>query len=124
MDPDVVHGRLAEERTRLDEVRQSLLDDGLAEPETASAGELSDNPNHPGDLGTETFNRERDLGILEQVERELHDIEHALRRLDEGTYGICEACGGPIGDARLEAMPHARFCVQDQSRAEQEAGRR
>jgi RNA polymerase-binding transcription factor DksA len=81
--------------------------------------ELSSVDQHQADIGTETFNRERDLSILESLEAELSDVEHAMRRLDEGTYGTCEACGRPIGDARLEAMPATRFCVEDQAAAEQ-----
>jgi len=42
---------------------------------------------------------------------QLADVESALAKLDEGTYGTCEACGSPISDARLEAMPHTRFCI-------------
>ncbi len=42
---------------------------------------------------------------------QLADVEAALAKLDEGTYGTCEACGNPIADARLEAMPHTRFCI-------------
>lgn len=76
------------------------------------------------DLGTGTFERERDLSILEQVEAELADVEHALRRLDEGTYGTCEACGRPIDEARLEVRPEARFCPADEEVAEREARHR
>ena len=91
--------------------------------EQASLGELSNLDQHQADIGTETFDRERDLSLLEQVEAELADIEHALERLEEGTYGTCEACGKPIGDERLEAVPAARFCLADQDKAEDEAGR-
>jgi RNA polymerase-binding transcription factor DksA len=72
-------------------------------------------------MGTETFERTKDLSILAQVEAELDGVEHAVRRLDAGTYGICEACGKPIEEARLEAIPTARFCLADQARAEREA---
>src|SRR5207302_7064081 len=103
-------------------VRDGFSDDGLTrETEDESLSELSSLDQHPADVGTETFNRERDLSILESVEAELADVEHALRRLDDGTYGTCEACGKPIGDERLEAQPAARFCLADQSAAEREA---
>jgi RNA polymerase-binding transcription factor DksA len=71
-------------------------------------------------MGTETFEREKDLSILEQVEAELADVEHALRRLDEGTYGTCEIDGKPIPEDRLEAMPAARLCLEHQAEAERE----
>jgi DnaK suppressor protein len=57
------------------------------------------------------------VSALEQIEVELSDVEHALRRLDDGTYGTCEACGQPIGPERLEAAPAARFCASHQRRA-------
>jgi len=120
MDQDEVRRRLDEERTRLEGLREGF-DDLHAESEDASLSELSSLDQHQADVGTETFNRERDLSILERVEAELADIDHAMRRLDEGSYGTCEACGKPIGDERLEAMPAARFCLEDQATAEREA---
>ena len=58
------------------------------------------------------------LSILEGIEAELTDVEHALQRLDEGTYGTCEACGKPIDEERLAARPATRLCLEDQERAE------
>ncbi len=122
MDTDKARQRLADERERLNGVRATFDDEGLTEQtENDSVGELSSYDQHQADLGTETFEREKDLSILEQVEAELADVEHALRRLDEGTYGTCEACGKPISDDRLEAQPAARFCLEDQALAEREA---
>jgi RNA polymerase-binding transcription factor DksA len=120
MDLDEARRRLDEERTRLEDVRHGF-DDLHNESEEESLSELSSLDQHQADVGTETFNRERDLSILERVEAELADIAHALSRIDEGTYGTCEACGKPIGDDRLEAMPAARFCLNDQATAEREA---
>ena len=109
----------------MEEMRSTFDEEHLRdESEEDSTGELSSLDQHQADLGSETFEREKDLSILEQVEAELADVEHALRRLDDGTYGICEACGRPIEDARLEALPAARFCVEDQAAAEQELRRR
>lgn len=120
MDPDHARDRLAEEAARLTEIRATF--DGLnKESETESLGELSSSDQHMADIGTETFEREKDLSILEQVEAELADVEHALRRLDDGTYGTCEACGKVIDGDRLEVLPAARFCLEDQGLAEREA---
>lgn len=122
MEPDQARQRLDEERARLEGIRGGFDEEGLTtETEEESLGEISSSDQHQADVGTETFDRERDLSILEQVEAELADVEHALRRLDDGTYGTCEACGKPIGAERLEALPAARFCLDDQSRAEVEA---
>ncbi|HEV7887675.1 MAG TPA: TraR/DksA C4-type zinc finger protein [Acidimicrobiales bacterium] len=120
MDPDDARRRLDEERERLGEIRDRL-GEIRNESETDSLSELSSLDQHQADVGTETFEREKDLSILERVEAELNDIQHAMRRLDEGTYGTCEACGKPIGEERLEAMPATRFCLEDQALAEREA---
>jgi DnaK suppressor protein len=113
--------RLEEERTRLQGIRDGLR----REQEAATSdtgGELSSFDQHPGDSGTETFELEKTVSLLEQVEDELGEIEAAFGRLERGTYGTCQACGRPIGDERLEAMPATRFCVEDQAKAEREAG--
>lgn len=122
METNDVRQQLEKERERLDGMKVSMDADGLhSESETESLGELSSLSQHQADLGTETFEREKDLSILESIEAELTEVEHALKRLDDGTYGKCEACGNPIGDERLAAMPATRFCVDDQSLAEREA---
>ena len=54
----------------------------------------------------------RDLALLERVELELEDVDRALRRLDEGSYATCEACGQPIGEDRLAASPLTRRCAE------------
>lgn len=119
-----VRQRLAQERDRL-QALQSDLGDLRADDEQGDLSELSSADQHPGEMGTETFNRERDLSTLEQVEAELAEVDAALDRLADGSYGRCLACGQPIGEERLRAVPAARFCLADQQRAEVEAaGRR
>jgi RNA polymerase-binding transcription factor DksA len=113
--------RLEEERERL----QGIADDLQRERDESvsdTGGELSSFDQHPGDSGTETFEMEKNVSLLEQVEYELTEIDAAFQRLDRGEYGKCQACGRPIGDARLEAMPATRFCVEDQAKAERQAG--
>jgi DnaK suppressor protein len=122
MDNDLVRRRLEEERERLETVKTNFDEEGvIGESQEDSLSELSSVDQHQADVGTETFEREKDFSILERVEAELADVAHALERLDDGTYGTCEACGKPIGEARLEALPAARFCVEDQALAEREA---
>jgi RNA polymerase-binding transcription factor DksA len=124
LDLDVARQRLDAERVRLEETKATFDDEHLRdESEDDNLSELSSIDQHPADVGTETFEREKDISILEQVEAELADVEHALRRLEDGTYGICEACGEPIGEDRLEALPAARFCLKDQAAAEEELRR-
>jgi RNA polymerase-binding transcription factor DksA len=117
METEQARARLEEERTRLESVREGV---DTTESEEESLSELSSLDQHQADIGTETFDREKDISVLEQVEAELADIEHALKRLDDGSYGTCEACGKPISDERLEALPAARFCLDDQAGAERD----
>lgn len=70
------------------------------------------------DAGTATFDRERDLSIRNNILDLIEQIDHALRRLDEGTYGQCERCGRPIEAARLKALPHAVLCLDCKRREE------
>jgi DnaK suppressor protein len=121
MDKAKARRRLGEERTRLQGIREGLQreqDEGSSE----TGGELSSFDQHPGDSGTETFEMEKNVSLLEQVDDELAEVEAAVQRLERGTYGTCQACGRPIGNARLEALPATRFCVEDQAKAERQAG--
>lgn len=120
MDADQTRHLLDEERERLEGLREEYASLREASEEDGMQ-ELSSVDQHQADIGTETFDRSKDLSILDEVEAELAEIEHALQRLDEGTYGTCEACGKVIPDDRLEAMPATRFCLDDQAKAEREA---
>jgi RNA polymerase-binding transcription factor DksA len=116
---DDAERRLVEERDRLEQIRTSFDDEHLHdETEDESTSELSHLDQHQADVASETFEREKDFSILEQVEAELADVERALHRLDDGTYGRCERCHEPIADERLEVMPATRFCVTHQAEAE------
>jgi YteA family regulatory protein len=121
MDNATIRKRLEHERSRLQRLVEAFGAEQLGEAETESSSELSSYDQHPADLASETFERTKDLSIISQVEAELEDVERAFRHVENGTYGICEGCGKPIDDARLEAVPTARFCVDDQARAEREA---
>ncbi|HYH49469.1 MAG TPA: TraR/DksA C4-type zinc finger protein [Acidimicrobiia bacterium] len=101
------------ERERLESlVRERETETGIgSESETGSISELSSLDQHQGDTGTETFEREKDFSILEQLEAEIGDLDAALRKIDEGTYGTCEVCSKEIDPARLEAVPGTRTCI-------------
>lgn len=78
---------------------------------SGQAGSLSTVPVHLGDMGTEEFLRELNATLLDNQQYLVDEARAALRRLEAGTFGKCEACGKAIAKARLEAMPHARYCV-------------
>ena len=116
MDTDNARRLLDAERQRLSTTLEGLETDLEAQKE--SLQELSVVDEHQADIGTETFEREKDLSIVESVRAGIEDIDRALERLDAGTYGSCEVCHQPIGDDRLEAVPAARFCVEHQAEIE------
>lgn len=92
---------------------RSALREGLR----AASGESTVN-NHPGELGTETFEREKDLGRARGLEQQLEEIMQAKQRLNAGRYGTCRACGRRIPPPRLAARPHAPLCVSCEQREE------
>ena len=114
MDPEHARELIESERERLETlVRERESETGIgSESETGSISELSSLDQHQGDIGTETFEREKDFSILEQLEAEIGDLDAALRKIDEGTYGICEVCGKEIEPERLEAIPGTRTCIE------------
>jgi RNA polymerase-binding protein DksA len=77
-----------------------------------TSGSLSNTPLHMADLGTDNFEQEFTLSLLENGEQRLEEIADALHRIDQGTYGACEDCHKPIPAARLEAVPFTRHCVE------------
>jgi RNA polymerase-binding transcription factor DksA len=110
MDPEQARERLHAEQARVEGLIEDLRGE-FGSDESDDISELADYDQHPADTGTETFEREKDLSILEQLENELAELQAALERVDAGTYGIDEETGEPIDDARLDAFPTARTNV-------------
>jgi RNA polymerase-binding transcription factor DksA len=108
--------RLESERERVTNLISDLRGEIGDTPEAEELGELAAYDQHPADQGSETFEREKDLSILEGLETELAEIEAALQRVDDGTYGIDEVTGEPIDPARLDAYPTARTNVRPDAR--------
>lgn len=94
--------------------RQMLGDvEGLqGEGRASSAGNLSTMPLHMADVGTDNYEQEFTLGLIESERTVLREIEEALERIENGTYGICLATGQPIGKARLKAKPWAKYSYE------------
>lgn len=116
MDKDKARQLLEEEKTRLTRLRDEIESDRPGDLREQS-GELTTND---GDIGSETFERQRDASLVAGLNDELADVEAALAKLDGDNFGLCEACGTQIKDERLEARPHTRFCVDHQQQAERQ----
>jgi RNA polymerase-binding transcription factor DksA len=76
-----------------------------------ASGEIDDAGQHPADAGSDTAEREINLGLLEDAEAVLAEIADARRRLADGTFGRCQTCGGEIAEERISALPWARRCT-------------
>jgi RNA polymerase-binding protein DksA len=109
---------LLAERTRLEEELHEIEDRASRVDEGDRSSEISAYDDHPADLASETFEREKDLAIGESVEAMLHKVISALEKIDRGTYGLCDACNRPIKKARLKALPFATLCLNCQDRLE------
>jgi DnaK suppressor protein len=107
---------LEAERERLKAALEAVNHTGSVVEET---GDISTGPgDHLADAATDTFMRELDGGLEENAEHLLSEIDAALRRVEDGTYGTCVVCGKPIGEERLEAVPYASLCIDDKRRLE------
>lgn len=86
-----------------------------------AAGDLSSMPLHMADIGSDTFEQEFALGLIESERKLLVEIDEALARIEQQTYGICEATQVMIRKARLEAKPWAKYCVEHARKLEEES---
>jgi RNA polymerase-binding protein DksA len=94
-------------------------DEALKKSRLDATGDLSSMPIHMADLGTDNYEQEFALGLMDSERKLLREIDNALGRLEKKTYGICEGTGKPISKARLEAQPWARYCVEHARMLEQ-----
>jgi len=120
LDP-FTHGQ----REKLLHLRDAMVDSmaGVAQDTLRSRAEGSEASAfgmHQADAGSDAYDRDFALSLLSQEQDALYEIDQALKRIDLGTYGICEMSGKPIGHPRLEAIPFARFTVECQSQLEKQ----
>jgi DnaK suppressor protein len=113
---------VARQKERLQDLKEELLRirSGMSADERQRAENEGDTQLDSGDMSQEMFTREMDATIGEQVERRLKDVDRALQKIDEGTYGICDDTAEPIPRGRLEAVPEAIRTVEAQQRYERE----
>jgi DnaK suppressor protein len=120
---EIDHQFVERQRERLLGVRDELLRirEGVAEDERDLGEKEGDFTEHDfGDMSQDMFTREMDASIGEQAERRLGEVDRALQKIDEGTYGLSDDSGEPIPRGRLEAVPEALRTVEEQQRFEQE----
>lgn len=116
-------GFLAKQKDRLLALKDTLLDsmNGVAKDSLRSrsdGGEASAFGMHQADAGSDAYDRDFALSLLSQEQDSLYEIDEALKRIETGTYGVCEMSGKPIIRARLEALPFTRYTVECQAEIE------
>jgi RNA polymerase-binding transcription factor DksA len=113
------------EYKKLLEAERARLHGAVAFLEKENAGSIKEelgeiggrgDDNHLADMATATYDRELDEGLEEGAQHTVEEIDAALQRLEEGSFGSCEACGNPIGAERLSAIPWTRLCIDDARR--------
>ena len=97
---------------------KAMENESLGKSFQDATGEVSSMPVHIADISAENYEQEFAVELLQNKGEIAEEIEEALARIDEGTYGICEECGRPIKKQRLLAIPYARLCIECQREKE------
>jgi len=111
--------RLLALRARLRGDVDHMANAALKQNRTEANGDLSSMPIHMADIGSDNFEQEFTLSLMQSEEDTLAQIEASLERVEDGTYGQCEECGAKIPKQRLSAIPYASLCVKCASAVEQ-----
>lgn len=117
---------LAQYKKTLLELRQKLIvnvnymeDEALGKSRQDASGDLSNVPIHMADIGTDNYERDLTIGLIQNGEEELRAIDEALERIGDKTYGTCEECGKKISKTRLTALPYVKNCIECQRQEEE-----
>jgi RNA polymerase-binding transcription factor DksA len=114
-------------RKRLMDNVNSMEDEALGKSGQDASGDLSNVPIHMADVGTDNYDRDLTIGLIQNGEEELKAIDNALERIGDKTYGSCEECGTKISKVRLTALPYVHNCIecqrQEEKEEEEEAGK-
>ena len=105
---DVLLGLRARLRGDLDQ----MTDEALRRNQNETSGNLSNVPLHMADVGTENYDQEFTLSLIENEQGTLEQVHEALNRINAGTFGRCEECHEPIAKPRLQALPYTPHCIQ------------
>jgi len=116
-----IQRKWAEHHRRLTELRQQFLEGRSAQTESAKQ-RLSTSTEHIADAATDSYDRDCALALLSSTQNALYEIDQALNRIAEGSYGCCELSGEPIENERLQAIPWTRFSAQAQAQLEARGG--
>jgi RNA polymerase-binding protein DksA len=101
----------------LDDIKH-ISDDTLKKSQKEASGDISGYTYHMADIATDTYDREFSLGLASNDRQSLYELDDALKKIEEGTFGICEDCKVLISRTRLKAVPYTRLCLKCQEKKE------
>lgn len=108
---DAIRKLLQDERKELERQLAELDETTFGSSQSESSGEMSFDEEY-ADAGTDTFEREKDLSLSNNIKDLMDKVDRALERIEQGTYGLCERCDKPIEKARIKALPYATLCIE------------
>jgi DnaK suppressor protein len=117
-DMKVYKERLLRLRTRMRGDVHAMADAALNKTRSEASGDLSFMPIHMADVGSDNYEQEFTLSLMQNEEEVLDQIESALERIEDGLYGTCAECSGRIPKTRLNAIPYTPYCVKCASKLE------
>jgi len=109
---------LIKQRTKIANEVEHITNDTLKKSQRDASGDLSGYTLHMADMATDHYDREFSLGIASSEQSVIYEIDEALRRVEDGTYGTCFTCDKPIGKRRLRIVPYAKHCISCQQKEE------
>jgi len=95
-----------------------ISDDTLRKSQKEASGDISGYTYHMADVATDNYDREFSLGLASNERKSLYELDDALKRIEEGIFGICDDCKSSITKIRLKAVPSARLCIKCQQKRE------
>ena len=95
-----------------------ISEDTLKKSQKDASGDISGYTYHMADVATDNYDREFSLGLASKDRKSLYELEDALKRIEDGTFGVCLDCGNLIAKTRLKVVPQARLCIKCQEKRE------
>ena len=105
-------------KEEIDDEIKHISDDTLKKSQKDASGDISGYTYHMADVATDNYDREFSLGLASNDRKSLYELEDALKRIEDGIFGVCESCNSVITKVRLRALPQARLCVKCQEKRE------
>ncbi len=109
---------ISKKKEEIIEEIKHISEDTLKKSQKDASGDISGYTYHMADVATDTYDREFSLGIASNESQLIYELDDALKKIEEGKYGICEECKGLIPKTRLKALPYARLCLKCQQAKE------